>query len=74
PVAATRTEAMEMFRDYVKLCDNLQEYLLNIEELLEKGVEPELVCSRKTFARTHTWENCFDQLDRALAKAKKIPL
>ena len=74
PVAATRTEAMEMFGDYVKLGDNLEEYLLNIEELLVNGQEPELVGNRKAFARTHTWENCFARMDRELAKAKKIPL
>ena len=69
PVAATRTEAMEMFGEYVKLGDNLEEYLRNIEDLLVNGQKSELIRSRITFARSHTWENCVTRLDQALSKA-----
>jgi teichuronic acid biosynthesis glycosyltransferase TuaH len=69
PVAATKTQAMEMFGDYVKLGENLEDYLRNIGDLLVNGQKPEMICSRKIFARSHTWENCVAELDKALREA-----
>jgi glycosyltransferase involved in cell wall biosynthesis len=69
PVAATRTEAMEMFGDYVKLGENLEDYLRNIDDLLLNGRKPEMISSRKLFARSHTWENCVAKLGKALSEA-----
>ncbi len=55
PVVATKTEAMEVFRDYVYLADNKEEYITLIEEALRENT-PEKEQEREKLARSHTWE------------------
>jgi teichuronic acid biosynthesis glycosyltransferase TuaH len=59
PVVATDTRAMDMFRDYTRLCNTKEEYVINIRKLVEEPVwnSEEMKTKRKEFALTHTWEN-----------------
>jgi teichuronic acid biosynthesis glycosyltransferase TuaH len=70
PVIATATEAMQMFRDYVFLCETKQDYVNTISQILsnpECSGEPEK--RRKiSFALTHTWENSIGLLGDAYYK------
>jgi len=66
PMVATRTDAMEMFEDHVRLCDTPEEYLSGIDGYLAAGQDEPAREKRKAFARGHTWENCFGLLDSAL--------
>jgi len=62
PVVATRTEAMEMFSGYVALADSPQEYIRCLETMLEEDPAGPERGLRIKFARSHTWENCVDQM------------
>jgi teichuronic acid biosynthesis glycosyltransferase TuaH len=73
PMVATRTDAMEMFSDYVFLCDSKEEYVEHIREILNN---PELRNGkirreRQQFALTHTWENSVGKLGLILAEFEK---
>ncbi len=73
PVLATRTEAMEMFRDYTFLCDNPQDYVVAVKRILEdqntrSAAEKK---RRRDFALTHTWENSIGLLGDAYFETQK---
>lgn len=56
PTVATNTKTMSLFRDYVHLADQPEEYVGLIEKALAEG--PELKkAERIRFARSHSWEN-----------------
>lgn len=55
PCVATYTEAMNYFKDYVRLASSSEEYIYEIDNAI-KNDSPELKESRKKFAKTHTWE------------------
>jgi teichuronic acid biosynthesis glycosyltransferase TuaH len=67
PVVATATRAMEMFRKYVFLCHNGQEYVDAIRELTRKEDKTTDFenAKRRDFALTHTWENSIGALGDA---------
>ena len=67
-VVATRTEAMEMFDEYVRLADNRLQYIDQIAVLLKEQTQETEVNRRMAFARSHTWEYCVDLLDEAISK------
>lgn len=56
PVVATKTVAMEIFKDYVSLAENKEEYVSFIEDALRSNSQT-LVQQRIEFAQSHTWEN-----------------
>jgi len=56
PTVATKTESMDVFKDYVSLVTNHVEYINAVEILLSNNND-ELIQSRKQFALSHTWEN-----------------
>ena len=73
PVLATRTEAMEMFRDYTFLCENADEYVAAVKhiagsEATRSSVEKQ---RRREFALTHTWENSIGLLGDAYFETQK---
>lgn len=69
PVVATRTRAMDIFKDHVYLADDLGEYLKYIEQaILEEN--PLLQTQRKDFAQLHTWENCVKEIYTILNAAE----
>ncbi|RYG04319.1 MAG: glycosyltransferase, partial [Chitinophagaceae bacterium] len=69
PVVATRTRAMEMFKDFVYLCENAAEYQEAIRKSLAENA-PEEQEKRKQFALTHTWENSVKKLYNAYAASQ----
>jgi len=54
PVVATRTEAMELFRDHVFLADNPAIFVEGIEQSLVRQSE-DMRQARIGFARSHSW-------------------
>lgn len=69
PVVATRTEAMEMFAEFVYLGDTPEDYIAHIDEIVRSGRNPEREKARKEFAGGHTWESCVDRLNQAFLKS-----
>jgi teichuronic acid biosynthesis glycosyltransferase TuaH len=65
PVIATKTEAMETFKDYTYLCGTYDEYLSAIKTALENN-SPEIEQQRIQFAATHTWENNVKEIYKAI--------
>ncbi len=61
PVVATRTRAMDIFKDHVYLADNVGEYVELIEKALKED-SPLRAVNRKEFAQLHTWENCVQEI------------
>lgn len=57
PVVATRTAAMELFKDHTYLAAESGDYPELIGQALETNT-PVLEEERIRFARTHSWENC----------------
>jgi glycosyltransferase involved in cell wall biosynthesis len=73
PMVATRTDAMEMFADYVFLCNSKEEYVSHIRKILEN---PELRIGeikqqRQSFALTHTWEYSVGKLGIILSEYER---
>lgn len=69
-VVATRTSAMQMFEQYVYLCDSAQEYQAAFDAILG-GERKSLVAESVAFAHTHTWGNSAGRLyDLINAKLK----
>jgi teichuronic acid biosynthesis glycosyltransferase TuaH len=56
PVVATKTLAMDVFKDYVYLCDTADDYIAAIYDALKNNYH-DLQQKRIKFAATHTWEN-----------------
>jgi teichuronic acid biosynthesis glycosyltransferase TuaH len=67
PIVATRTDAMQIFEDYVYCAGRPADYVPLIERALSED-DPDLPEKRKKFAATHTWENCVQQLYSAIDK------
>ncbi len=55
PVVATKTLAMDYFRDYTYLCEGPEDYIEQIQRALKEN-QPTLQEQRKVFAQSHTWE------------------
>jgi len=70
PIVATRTEAMEMFEDFVTLCTDKEQYIEAISKCLVQAQSEEFADRQKAFGRSHTWENCVGILDNALLKTQ----
>jgi glycosyltransferase involved in cell wall biosynthesis len=67
PVVATRTETMKLFEAYTWLADRPEDYIPLIEEAL-RHQSPEEQTRRIAFARSHTWENCMNELYKVISK------
>ena len=66
PVVATKTRAMDIFKDYVYLANNVEEYVEFIAKALDEKT-PLLESNRKRFAQLHTWENCVQEIYKILS-------
>lgn len=66
-VVATKTETMEVFRDYCYLASNNEEYLQLIEKALVENNE-EKAKSRIKFAESHSWENNVNEIYKSILK------
>lgn len=67
PVVATRTQAMKIFGDHTYLADHPDEYPGLIRTALSAN-NPEMEKERIRFAKTHSWENCINELYKAIEK------
>ncbi|MNY72773.1 hypothetical protein D3C86_2114080 [compost metagenome] len=56
PTVATKTRAMDLFKDHVYLATDKEEYIVCIEKAMVED-STELKQARKTFAESHTWGN-----------------
>ncbi|MBL7137191.1 MAG: glycosyltransferase [Bacteroidales bacterium] len=69
PVVATRTEAMEMFRDYCFLGSTPEEYCSLIKEAFETDT-PELHEKRIRLGRLHNWANNIQEIFKDIEKIR----
>ena len=67
PVVATRTKAMKLFEAYTYLADQPEDYPALIQKALEEN-NPQKEQERMSFARTHTWESCVNEIYKAISK------
>lgn len=61
PVIATTTDTMELFREHVYLCANIDEYKIALEKALADNC-PEKINGRIAFAKSHSWKNNVQQI------------
>jgi glycosyltransferase involved in cell wall biosynthesis len=73
PMVATRTDAMEIFSEYVFLCDSKEEYVKHLKKILSSPELQSDACKqqRQAFALTHTWENSVARLGEAFYEFEK---
>jgi glycosyltransferase involved in cell wall biosynthesis len=73
PVVATATAAMEMFRDYTRLCTSKEEYVTNIKQLVgePEWTTEEIKNKRRQFALSHSWENSVGMMGDAFNTMEK---
>ncbi|WP_245870011.1 glycosyltransferase [Pedobacter ginsengisoli] len=71
PVVATQTRAMEIFSSYVYLAEDKENFALLIQTALEENTE-ELQIGRRDFAASHSWENCTNEIYKAIFKSLKM--
>jgi hypothetical protein len=67
PVVATKTEAMEMFSNYIYLAEKPKDYPELIEEALVDD-NNELKEERMYLAASHTWEIAVEKIYTAINK------
>jgi teichuronic acid biosynthesis glycosyltransferase TuaH len=70
PIIATKTKAMEMFKDCVYLGATKEEYIILTEKALSENSN-ELVEERIKFAKSHTWVNNVSAIYNAIKKSTK---
>jgi len=71
PVVATSTAAMEMFREYVELCNSKEEFVNAIRKLIKEPESGKSRTERREFALTHSWENSIGALGDAFYFTEK---
>ena len=68
-VIATRTATMEIFREHVYLCNNVEDYQKAVDDALNNDTE-EKARQRILFAQSHSWKNnvsrLFDHIQKSL--------
>ena len=69
PVAATQTDAMTIFKDYVYLGKTSDDYIQSIEKAMIENSE-DLQQKRKLFASAHSWENSVNEIYKALGSTE----
>jgi len=67
PVLATRTPAMELFREHVFLCNTTNDYIRSADEALRYDTA-EMRAARIGFAQSHSWENNVTTLSHLIEK------
>ena len=71
PIVATRLPELKHYSGVVKIADQPEEMMADIQELLDSGARsnPELLKQRKAAAVTLTWEAQIVKIEEVLAKA-----
>ncbi|HSC52247.1 MAG TPA: glycosyltransferase [Phnomibacter sp.] len=73
PVVALKTAAMqEIFSDYVHLADDAASFAKLIEAAYLEKDNVALQEARRKFARGHTWQACFENMERFLRESDTI--
>jgi teichuronic acid biosynthesis glycosyltransferase TuaH len=71
PTVATKTPAMEMFKEHVYLAEGVEGYKANIAKALQENTEQKSA-DRKAFAKQHTWDNSvglmYKQIEKCLSE------
>jgi glycosyltransferase involved in cell wall biosynthesis len=67
PVIATTTNTMELFREHVYLCSNVNEYKVALEKALTENTTDKKN-QRIQFARSHSWKNNVQQIYNQIEK------
>lgn len=70
PVLATRTPAMELFREHVFLCDTMDDFIRSADEALRSDTK-EMCAARIRFAQSHSWRNNVNTLSNLIEKHLK---
>ena len=70
PVVATETEAMQMFKKYCYLAEDVNGYIEGINKALNENSE-QIRLARKEFAKSHTWEASVNGLYNAINEYKE---
>ncbi|MEP3385913.1 MAG: glycosyltransferase family 1 protein, partial [Flavobacteriaceae bacterium] len=65
---ATRTKAMDMFKEHVYLGSSKEEYIELVEKALAEN-NADLIKKRIEFAKSHTWENNVRAIYKAIKKS-----
>lgn len=65
PVIATNTETMQLFKDYVYLCNSLEDYQKALNKILQED-KYQNKNSRIQFAQTHNWTNSVEVLYQSI--------
>lgn len=68
PVLATNTEAMDMFKEYVYLASDKEDYVLKAKQAMQENSEIK-IRERVAFAKSHTWENNVKAIYNAIKKS-----
>ncbi|MEJ0081433.1 MAG: glycosyltransferase [Puia sp.] len=73
PVVATATAAMEMFREFVELCNSKEDFVLAIRKRVNQPDDDsgKSVTERRNFALSHSWENSVGALGDAFYFTEK---
>ena len=72
PTVATKTEAMDMFKDFVECCENEQQWIFTIKNLVSKSQNQEDITKRIEFAHTHSWENSVEKIYKYIDEVKQL--
>ncbi len=70
PSVATKTEAMDVFSEYVYLAEDKEEYVELIEKALQENT-PEKEKNREKLARSHTWEANVAEIYKCIEEVEK---
>lgn len=70
PTVATKTDAMEMFKDHVELCENLPQWIDAIKRSAYTHEDKDQIQQRIDFAHTHSWTNCVKKIYRYMEEVK----
>ncbi len=65
PVVAVATEAMQMFKDYTYLANGQEQFVQFLELALSEDCTTKQQ-ERTTFALSHSWENCINEIYNAI--------
>lgn len=72
PIVATSTHTMQdIFKDYVTLASNSEEYIQAINNTLTEKEDTSRIENRVAFARTHSWTNSVNKIYRAIENMRQ---
>jgi glycosyltransferase involved in cell wall biosynthesis len=70
PVVATVTEAMQEFKNYAYLCNNVDEYTAALQKAILESNDKNKIKKRTEFAESHSWQVSVGKLYNAISNCK----